>query len=278
MYERLKGGPTALYGQLASIMRSQILAGRWGPETKLPTIRELCERYLVSRITVRQAIQILADEGLLISGGRGKRVMVAPQRAGSIGHGFQSTIDSIVSNEADHEIVLLKRVDGVALPPDAFFFGAPAPSYTSFKKVHKADGIPYGAMTIYVAQTIVDQFPPGIEGREELAPLLTTYAKPPVASGRERIMVAAADYDEAQLLEYPMAAPVATIVRIMCNTKGVAIYVGQFTYRGDRFGIEREPAAYVKRSWSGLRTFDSIREGVVKPTWRPLPDADIRPQ
>lgn len=258
MFERLKAGPTALYGQLASIMRSQILGGSWGPETNLPTIEELCERYGVSRITVRQAIQVLADEGLLISGGRGKRVTVAPQPPTSTTETFQSTIDSIVSNEADHEIVLLERLDGVVLSPQAFFMGTPAPAYAMFKKIHKSDGLPYGAMTIYIAQSIVDQFPKGIEAREELAPLLTTYAKPKVASGRERIIVAAADYDEARLLEYPMAAPVAKITRIMCNTKDVAVYIGHFTYRGDRFGIEREPAAYVKRSWNGLRTFDNV--------------------
>lgn len=258
MYERLISGQTTLYGQLASILRSQILGGSLGPETNIPTIDELCDRYGVSRITVRQAIQMLADEGLLINGGRGKRVMVAPKPSRSAEESFQNTIEAIKSNEPDHEIVLLQRIDHVVLQAEAFFMGAPDCAYAMFKKIHKFNDLPYAAMNIYIAQKIVDQFPPGIEARQELAPLLTNYARPKVASGRERIVVAAADYEEARLLKYPMAAPVAKVTRIMCNTKGVAVYFGQFTYRGDRFGVERELGPYVKQSWNGLRNFDNL--------------------
>lgn len=250
----LKSGPTALYGQLASIFRSQILTGSWHNGTELPTIDELCERYGVSRITVRQAIQMLVEEGLLVSG-RGRRTMVSAPRTPVAVDQFKNTIDAISSTEPDHQIILLERKDRVTLPPEACFLGTPAKTYSRFKKIHKSAGAPYCVMEIYVAQTIADRLPKKIEARKELAPLLAKYAKPKLVSGRERITVAAADYEEARYLEYPMAGPVAKITRIMCNAKDEAVYVGYFTYRGDRFGIERNMAPYVRQPWNSLRSF-----------------------
>jgi GntR family transcriptional regulator len=254
MLHALKSGPTALYGQLASIFRSQILGGAWQTGTELPTIDELCDRYGVSRITVRQAIQILVEEGLLISG-RGRRTTVSAQRTSGLTDNFKNTVDAITSTEPDHEIVVLERKDRIKISPDAVFLGTPAKAYARFNKIHRSAGAPYAVMEIYIAQPIADRFPKKIETRKELAPLLTQYAKPKLVSGRERITIAAADYEEARHLEYPMAGPVAKITRIMCNAKDEAVYVGHFTYRGDRFGIERSMAAYVRQPWNSLRSF-----------------------
>ena len=54
----------SLYGQVANRLRSMLVEGRIGPGTKLVE-RELCERLQVSRTPLREAIKILATEGLL---------------------------------------------------------------------------------------------------------------------------------------------------------------------------------------------------------------------
>lgn len=58
-------GPLALYYQIAREMRRSIEGGELAPGTSLPSERELCEIYGVSRPTVRQATQELLNEGLL---------------------------------------------------------------------------------------------------------------------------------------------------------------------------------------------------------------------
>lgn len=53
------------YLQLADTLRSQISSGVFESGELLPSERELCETYTVSRSTVRQAIQTLREEGLI---------------------------------------------------------------------------------------------------------------------------------------------------------------------------------------------------------------------
>jgi len=54
-----------LYHQLKNIIKAQIITGAIQPGDKIPSESELGERYGVSRITVRQAINSLAQEGYL---------------------------------------------------------------------------------------------------------------------------------------------------------------------------------------------------------------------
>ena len=56
---------TPLYLQLAALLREDIAAGRLRPGDKLPSESELVERYGVGRVTVREALALLVNEGLL---------------------------------------------------------------------------------------------------------------------------------------------------------------------------------------------------------------------
>jgi DNA-binding GntR family transcriptional regulator len=55
-----------LYLQLEQIIKSKILTGEFSPGDKIPTETELCDAYQVSKITVRQAVLNLVNEGLLV--------------------------------------------------------------------------------------------------------------------------------------------------------------------------------------------------------------------
>ena len=57
--------PTPLYRQLMEILRQQIEQGKFKPDHPIPSERTLCEKYKISRITVRQAISDMINEGTL---------------------------------------------------------------------------------------------------------------------------------------------------------------------------------------------------------------------
>ena len=56
--------PTPRYQEIAEYLRRLVAASR--PGDRLPSEAELCERFGVSRMTVRQAVAVLANEGLLV--------------------------------------------------------------------------------------------------------------------------------------------------------------------------------------------------------------------
>jgi DNA-binding GntR family transcriptional regulator len=69
--------PTPLYVQLADILREMIMSGVLEPRSPLPSESYLQQEHGVARGTVRQAVGILRDEGLVVTiSGRGTFVTV----------------------------------------------------------------------------------------------------------------------------------------------------------------------------------------------------------
>jgi GntR family transcriptional regulator len=60
-----KQTPVPYHYQLRELLREEITSGRWAVGEHLPSERELCEKFALSRTTVREAIDALVHEGLL---------------------------------------------------------------------------------------------------------------------------------------------------------------------------------------------------------------------
>jgi len=60
-----RNSPIPYYYQLERVLRQQIVDGTWREGEQILSERQLCERYGVSRPTVRQAIGRLVQDGLL---------------------------------------------------------------------------------------------------------------------------------------------------------------------------------------------------------------------
>jgi GntR family transcriptional regulator len=73
-----KASSIPLHVQLANVLREQVVRRELGPNDRLPSERELCLQYGISRITVRQALSELAQAGLVYSSvGKGTYVAEA---------------------------------------------------------------------------------------------------------------------------------------------------------------------------------------------------------
>jgi DNA-binding GntR family transcriptional regulator len=53
------------YRQIAGILRRRIEAGEYPPDTRIPTESELVEAFEVARTTVRRAVEVLRNDGLV---------------------------------------------------------------------------------------------------------------------------------------------------------------------------------------------------------------------
>jgi GntR family transcriptional regulator len=65
MVDSVKSGSLPRYYQLKELIRERIRSGEWSPGSLIPSERALCERYGISRMTARQSITELVNEGLL---------------------------------------------------------------------------------------------------------------------------------------------------------------------------------------------------------------------
>ncbi len=76
---RLNAGPVPLYHQLKLLLQQDIAQGVYQPSGRLPSEPELIRKFGVSRITVRQALDELEAEGMVVRR-HGKGTYVAEPR------------------------------------------------------------------------------------------------------------------------------------------------------------------------------------------------------
>lgn len=60
-----RDGPIPPYRQIAGILRQRIEAGEIPPGRRIPSLVELEAEFEVARDTLRKAVQVLKDEGLV---------------------------------------------------------------------------------------------------------------------------------------------------------------------------------------------------------------------
>lgn len=58
-------GPVPPYKQVAAILRERIASGEIPPGRRIPSMVELEEEFGIARDTIRKAVKVLRDEGLV---------------------------------------------------------------------------------------------------------------------------------------------------------------------------------------------------------------------
>lgn len=231
-----KESPVPLYYQLKQILVEQIEAGTWRPDEAIPTEKELQERYELSRTTVRQAINELANEGYLYRQ-RGKGTFVArpkvrhgPQRP----YGLSGYLHAH-GRKPGWKLLSMER----ALPPKKV---AQALEVTEgdqvlqIKRLRLADDEVIGLHTIYVPFPLASEITAEdmINGDSSLAYLEEHHGV--TLSETHRIIEAVpANEEEAELLDVEVRSPVLLVQRTTIGADGRPIEYLKAAYGGDRF-------------------------------------------
>lgn len=243
--DALKKTPGKLYLHVANLMRSRLQSGRWAPGDRLPRLTALAEEFGVANVTVRQAMSILEDEGLICRRqGRGTFVeKTAPRPTLRLTSDWSSLVRMLEERPPD----LIALDNRVAAPPALQpGEGAPADRYRYISKIHVHQGIPCALVSVYLALECYEQDPRRFQ-REMIIPVLESLPDVQVERGRQSLTIGYADVETAGLLRIPINTPVGSVRRILTDRSGRAIYVGELVYRGDfvRLEIElrRDPSA-----------------------------------
>lgn len=113
----------ALYRRVYELIRQAIVDGSWAPGDSLPSEASLGARFRVSRITVRQAMQLLQVEGYIRTQ-RARRAIVLSRNPLGAGAGKVDTIDELIQSVAGTDLRILSWRSEVA-PEIADLLGVP---------------------------------------------------------------------------------------------------------------------------------------------------------
>lgn len=230
--------PIPRYVQLADIIRQRISKGYWPHGTMLPSIEQLTTEFEVSRVTVREAISLLAEEGLL-SPQRGRGTFVTADAAARHQLRVQTTLDDLMARFRDDRPDHTTLAEGVASPTLLGDDGVPALKYFSMRRVCSQKGEPYCLTAIYLDHRLFRRAQRRF--RRELAlPVLMSLRGLTISAARQTLTISAADLQAANLLGIALNTPMVDVRRVLCDPDNVVIYLAEVSYRGDCIRLEMD--------------------------------------
>ncbi len=230
-----QGLKTPLYHQIYLILKEQIKDGVYGADGRLPSEQDLTERFGVSRITAKRAMDELASEGLVVrERARGTRVIYQPPSA-PIASSIEGMLENLIAMGLE---TTAKLLDFVYLPASDTV--AEALEIESGAEVQRAvrvrylDGVPFSHLTTYVPSALGRQFT-----AEELSsfPLLSLLERcgVDVGSASQTITATLADHVVAQCLDADAGSALMKISRVVRDQTGTPVEFITALYRPDRY-------------------------------------------
>lgn len=211
-----------IYHQLFLLLREEIVSGARPRGSRLPTEEQLAQRFTVSRVTARRALDQLAEAGLVERRRRvGTRVIFRPQPE-PFHADFASAIEALLA-PAEPDGLALVDTEQVSVDPP----------------VDALMGLVRGTPVLRTRQARV------MEG-ERVGQILRYCCDhaPAAASARHRQTVGAslADAALAAFLPIQIGAPVLRVTRLIHDEGGAPFeyLIGQF--RADRCHLRLDPA------------------------------------
>jgi GntR family transcriptional regulator len=227
-----------LYVQLSDLFRQRILKGVWKNGDRLPSLDELAVEFEVARVTVRQAIERLTRDGLLLpQRGRGTFVTGAPQDNRWL-H-VETTLENLASVYRDTHPTILNIDESTRSPLITEADGVAADTYVFMRRIHSRDGQPYCVIDIYLDAAIFARRPARFR-KETVIPLLMSMPSVEIVTARQVLTISTADLEVARHLGIKVNAPVAEVRRVFTGPGRRVIYLGEVTYRGDFIRMEMD--------------------------------------
>jgi len=234
---------TPMYFQIQTQLLQMIQSGRVRAGDPLPSEEELSRIYGVSRMTSRQALQSLKNQGL-VSRHKGQGSFVSqPRVEKDITHlcGFTAEMRALGMKASSR---VLEAGTVPASPESAAHLGVSigAPVF-QLRRLRLADELPVAVEKIRLPST---RFP-GIEkldfSRLSLYQTLRTRYGIRVSRADEILEARAATHREAELLDIQPRSSLLVISRTLWSADGLPVETAHSVYRGDRYrAVLRIPA------------------------------------
>jgi GntR family transcriptional regulator len=235
--------PEPLWHQLADALRRRIDSREWPPGSQIPAEDQLGELFGVSRITVRHAVRILTEQGLLRrEHGRGTFVRQPLLVAGSRGLTSFSDEMSSQGSRPGSRILTCDVIEADADVADALRLEEGA-SVTRLRRLRLSDDEPMGIQTSFVPVPRAPDLVAQAARAESLYGLLRDRHGIRPVEATELYRVGAADAEAATLLEIAAGSPVFIVERITVDDAGPFEFAVS-TMRGDRYEIRSTLRAF----------------------------------
>ena len=229
-----------LYQQLYEMLRGNITRGAWKPGDLIPAESELIEQYGVSRITVRQVLDMLVQEGLIYRQ-RGRGSFVAHPTVEQVLQRLVSFTDDMRQRGFAPSTRIVSS--GLLPAPDDIagqLHIAPGEELARIERLRLADGEPMSVEESY----LVHRFVPGILDKDfvnnPLREVIDRSYNIRWERARQVIRAINATRQMAETLSVRTNAALLFIERVSYSQQGVPVEFLRVYHRGDRYALYSE--------------------------------------
>ncbi len=238
------------YQQIAEELRGRVLAGDFAAGRMLPSESELSAEFAASRVTVRRALEVLRDEGLVDARqGFGWFVAGDPLRQ-PLGR-----LATIEEQMAESGVVSERRILEFAFERAPKFVTRVlnTPQVLRVKRLNMADGEPFAIVTVWCPADLGQHLSRRDVEQSPFYELLDI----PLQGATQTIGADAATDDDAKLLQVPVGSPVLRCERVTSDATGRAVLLSRHVFPGHRteFVVDL-PQAAPSIAPTGLRLID----------------------
>lgn len=227
-----------LYIQVASVMRQRIESGLWKEGDKISTIEELETEFGVARITIRQAIEILSEEGLL-DARQGRGTFVSGRPKGRHWFNLASDLDAVVSS-IKNNVLRIVHIEEDAMPPMLEDNeGVLADGYTMLRSVQYHADEPFAVVNLHLARDIFNRDRKRFT-RQPALPRLLEMSDIAISHALQIVTIGVAGPETSELLKIGLGEPTADCRLVLVDDNGTAIYVAKFHYHRNCFALRRD--------------------------------------
>ena len=230
-----RSSPVPLYFQISENLKRAIEDGTLRPGDRLDNELDLTEKLGVSRPTVRQAVQRLVEQGLLVRR-RGIGTVVQPPRIlRSVA--LTSLYDDLMASRRRPATTVLGAAEGAADEEVCGFLGLPpgAP-VLSVERLRFADGTPLALMHNHLPAGLLQGRAEEVLEKAGLYEVLRGQGVQ-LHAGQQVIGARQATAREGKLLQAP-GATVLTMRRVTTDASGVPVEYGTHAYLADRYSFQ----------------------------------------
>jgi len=149
--------PVPLHSRIREDLRERIVSGAWPAHRRMPSEAELMQHYGVSRITVRQALQALEHQGLILKV-PGKGSFVAPAKPYQELSRLQGLAEAMTrqGHAILNQVLLIERQSATPALAQALSLREGEP-LTHLKRLRLLDGQPVSLDLTWLPRAIGDQ-------------------------------------------------------------------------------------------------------------------------
>jgi GntR family transcriptional regulator, N-acetylglucosamine utilization regulator len=229
--------PLPLYVQLKLALQADILAQRWRAFEQLPSERELCLRFHVSRMTVRQALMDLKRDGLIFSRA-GKGIFISEPKIDQQLRtltGFSQEMKNRGSKPSSR--VLEARIERAGDKVAEALRISPDSEVVLLSRVRLADDIPLAIEVVHLPHPYCPNLLRHDFTVESLYDVLAREYGLVITHAEQTIEAALANPRQADLLQVDPPAPVLMMQRSTLTEQGILVEYAESVNRGDRFKL-----------------------------------------